>query len=1224
MIAMLLLMLPSWNQVAFQRSTEGIPDKIVPTLDKLYYEFRTFGALLNAKFGKLQGAVTDSSDLNTQEFNYMSNLRECVQSAADVVSTASTTLNADPSDKISARYGSGFGDVFIRDANEPMLRWFAASTVYEYEDIETAIPAPSETSTGNALTEYQSDTDSDIESDLIRSLFKEAKKRKEQGDLTGAIRHFQNCLKRFSSNTSYASPTATQRFTVCGVSKGELLEHLVDSYCLIGSWGKAKSTMAEKLLITEHQVGKKDEIYLKDTMKLAELMMINQDYVEAHLQGRRSLRGFRKLEKNGHDGYENCLAFLIQISKMEGKVDEEEAYTALLVGHARALERSVPEFQSTMSYPNAVQLQPSSNPGFGARLEMTINVSEQMQEAPLQSKLMSQEAPSSASSEMYSSPPPQHPPGDDVGTADLGLMDEQDVRSLEMEELKSSKSRDQDEQFHPAPEDFVLYYTPNHIKTTMPNRELSILSYIAVQGDTLDKVNVDQESKSNKEKPYVLDTPLHEPMEMHHMGNPEQFDREELVRNPTIETGELRKKVYPITESLGAATNNGTTVGPATLTDCVSVTAKNSRMKGLVEPLAEDEKPIMLGQEPSFTIYPPLSTGCTPAAVATLERVPKECYRLPSPIYGSGHPGGVIESQCILNRVAREDNAKLNKEGDMTSIDFLKEYCKMYGQEPRYTTYRSLSGFTCTVRISNTQHCTVSGYLTDHQANNAAAAKACRTYISARDTDIVMRILGRPDSDSDKEVYTPISTEEETTKTAYSPFGNTSAMPRILFTEDTQNIEAISNISSLQQSSFDSSDQATGQRLLGKIRGIPFAAFKSAASLHMPRLGFFMPTQNPSDRDPPKYLSTCPFCDKNMSGFSETACNVHLAICTTNSDGGSSVFSKVAQCPFCKISLSKMTEDACLLHVNSCRDTKSVSTGVTQPSGQQNGNLGSSVSSWSPSSIITPTEGTWACHWCKSDRLQYLHETQCRVCSVSRHSLSPSSINGFNRLPWDRFQSSPKPSHILIKQVTPKTINRRKIVLLGDTMCGKTYLASTWSKDQCLDSEASVMNHFIKSVAIESCQVELVIWDNTGINENDRLRRLSYKDVHMLLICFDISDPDSFENVEYMWNAEAAQFLARVPKVLVGCKKDLRNSTQTLSRLRRQDMMPISPYAANKLAIRIGALAYFETSAVEKQGLSDLFEYVAKTALEISPKSGLSGIRGALSKIEIKSSSELK
>lgn len=105
------------------------------------------------------------------------------------------------------------------------------------------------------------------------------------------------------------------------------------------------------------------------------------------------------------------------------------------------------------------------------------------------------------------------------------------------------------------------------------------------------------------------------------------------------------------------------------------------------------------------------------------------------------------------------------------------------------------------------------------------------------------------------------------------------------------------------------------------------------------------------------------------------------------------------------------------------------------------------------------------------------------------------------------------------------------------------------------------MNHFIKSVAIESCQVELVIWDNTGINENDRLRRLSYKDVHMLLICFDISDPDSFENVEYMWNAEAAQFLARVPKVLVGCKKDLRNSTQTLSRLRRQDMMPISPYA---------------------------------------------------------------
>jgi hypothetical protein len=139
-----------------------IPNKIVPTLDKLYDEFRTFGSLLNVKIEKLQDAVADQNELENYELMYMNNLRECVRSAADVVSTASTTLNADTSDKISVKHGSDFGDVFVKDANEPMLRWFASNTVYEFDDVEAPLPAPLEASTGDAQTEYQSDSDSDI------------------------------------------------------------------------------------------------------------------------------------------------------------------------------------------------------------------------------------------------------------------------------------------------------------------------------------------------------------------------------------------------------------------------------------------------------------------------------------------------------------------------------------------------------------------------------------------------------------------------------------------------------------------------------------------------------------------------------------------------------------------------------------------------------------------------------------------------------------------------------------------------------------------------------------------------------------------------------------------------------------------------------------------------------------------------------------------------------
>jgi predicted GTPase len=48
------------------------------------------------------------------------------------------------------------------------------------------------------------------------------------------------------------------------------------------------------------------------------------------------------------------------------------------------------------------------------------------------------------------------------------------------------------------------------------------------------------------------------------------------------------------------------------------------------------------------------------------------------------------------------------------------------------------------------------------------------------------------------------------------------------------------------------------------------------------------------------------------------------------------------------------------------------------------------------------------------------------------------------------------------------------------------------------------------------------------------------------------------------------------------------------------------------------ALAYFETSATEGQGLSELFDYVAEAALKTVSKSRTSVIRRVLSRTETK------
>ena len=329
----------------------------MPNLNKLYDQIRTLGADLNAKIGKLESTVANQGFHAETELISMSNLKECVESAADVVSTASTTLGPEGTEQASVRYGSDFGDVFRKDANEPMQRWMSSHTVYEYDDAEAPTLDPSEASTGDAPTMYESDSDSDIEHELVRALFSNGKKRKDQGDLHGAERHLKNCLSRFPSTASYATLASSQSTLATGVSKAELLELLTETYCLQGNWTQAKPIMKEKLAITERQTGKKSEYFFWDSFRLCEVLLNTKDYTEAQLHGRQALRGFKKLRGDGHTGYEKTLALLIQVCNAQDNLEDEEAYAALLSSHQFAHKTSL----SGVAFASAMKATPESS-----------------------------------------------------------------------------------------------------------------------------------------------------------------------------------------------------------------------------------------------------------------------------------------------------------------------------------------------------------------------------------------------------------------------------------------------------------------------------------------------------------------------------------------------------------------------------------------------------------------------------------------------------------------------------------------------------------------------------------------------------------------------------------------------------------------------------------------------------------------------------------------------
>ncbi|KAF8566215.1 hypothetical protein P879_06755 [Paragonimus westermani] len=181
---------------------------------------------------------------------------------------------------------------------------------------------------------------------------------------------------------------------------------------------------------------------------------------------------------------------------------------------------------------------------------------------------------------------------------------------------------------------------------------------------------------------------------------------------------------------------------------------------------------------------------------------------------------------------------------------------------------------------------------------------------------------------------------------------------------------------------------------------------------------------------------------------------------------------------------------------------------------------------------------------------------------------------------------------------------RKKLVIVGDGACGKTCLLIVFSKDQFPDLYIpTVFESYVADVDIGDKRVELALWDTAGQEDYDRLRPLSYPDTDVVLMCFSIDSPDSLENIQEKWTPEVKHFCDKVPIILVGNKKDLRNDSATIAELHRMKLAPVSAVEGRAMAEKIGARCYLECSAKTKEGVRQVFETATKIALE-TKKSG--------------------
>ncbi|XP_053938482.1 rho-related GTP-binding protein RhoF isoform X3 [Cuculus canorus] len=158
-----------------------------------------------------------------------------------------------------------------------------------------------------------------------------------------------------------------------------------------------------------------------------------------------------------------------------------------------------------------------------------------------------------------------------------------------------------------------------------------------------------------------------------------------------------------------------------------------------------------------------------------------------------------------------------------------------------------------------------------------------------------------------------------------------------------------------------------------------------------------------------------------------------------------------------------------------------------------------------------------------------------------------------------------------------------KAVIVGDGGCGKTSLLMVFAEGSFPEEyKPSVFEKYSTRLAVGKKEVTLNLYDTAGFaaarsiqsfhfllcsihpkalrrqEDYDRLRPLSYQNTNVVLICYDVMNPTSYDNVTAKWYPEVNHFCRGVPLVLIGCKTDLRKDKEQLRKLKAAKQEPIT------------------------------------------------------------------
>ncbi|CAF1483563.1 unnamed protein product [Rotaria sordida] len=161
-----------------------------------------------------------------------------------------------------------------------------------------------------------------------------------------------------------------------------------------------------------------------------------------------------------------------------------------------------------------------------------------------------------------------------------------------------------------------------------------------------------------------------------------------------------------------------------------------------------------------------------------------------------------------------------------------------------------------------------------------------------------------------------------------------------------------------------------------------------------------------------------------------------------------------------------------------------------------------------------------------------------------------------------------------------------KILIIGDSGVGKSAILQRFTQNN-FSSEYFVtvgVDFRIRTVNVDSKRCKLQVWDTAGQDRFKCVASSFYRGAHGVIICFDITNRESFDHVD-KWLEEVKRHCVNQPPVyLVGTKSDLQSQR-------------VISYSTIKTYTDTKSLSYIETSSKTNENVDNCFIDFTRTLI---------------------------